>query len=151
MGYAQLAEGTVERLQLTEVLDQSVAMVWPPGAGFSIRVHRDYAPAIPPLLGHRGHFGEICTNLLINAAEAMNGQGEVFLSVQAGDDYSVVLRVRDTGPGIAPELHQRIFESYSPRRSTWDRSGMGIVNITVNLWRLGARRERDCGQGPALW
>ena len=127
MGYAQLAEGRVERVQLTEVLDLAIEQVLPAGSTFEVQVHRDYGPALPPLLGHRGHFSEICANLLINAREAMEGRGEIFLSVHPGDDYSVVLTVRDTGPGIPPELHQRIFESYFTTKDRGTGLGLGIV------------------------
>lgn len=150
MGYAQLAEGRVERVQLTDVLDQSVAEVWPVGVESAIRVHRDYGPAIPPLLGHHGHFAEICTNLLINAGEAMNGRGEVFLSVHAGDDYSVVLRVRDTGPGIDPELHQRIFESYFTTKDRGTGLGLGIVKHNCELYGGSVRVESPPGSGACF-
>lgn len=134
MGYAQLAEGRVERIQLTDVLDQCVETVWPSGADFAVRVHRDYGPAIPPLLGHRGHFTEICANLLTNASEAMGGRGEIFLSVHSGDDYSVVLRVRDTGPGIPPELQQRVFESYFTTKDRGTGLGLAIVRHNTDLY-----------------
>jgi signal transduction histidine kinase len=144
MGYAQLAEGRVERVQLTEVLDQCVDEVWPRGAEFAVRVQRDYGPAIPPLLGHRGHFKEICTNLLTNASEAMGGRGEVHLSVHAGDDYTVILRVQDTGPGISPELHQRVFESYF---TTKDRgTGLGLAIVKHNCDLYGGTVAVDAGQ-----
>ncbi len=150
MGYAQLAEGRVERVQLTEVLDHCVAEVWPPGVEFAVRVHRDYGPAIPPLLGHRGHYAEICANLLTNATEAMNGQGEVFLSVHAGDDYSVVLRVRDTGPGIPAELHQRIFESYFTTKDRGTGLGLGIVKHNCELYGGSVHVENGPGSGACF-
>ncbi len=134
MGYSQLAEGRVERVQLTEILDRSIAAVWPAGADFKIRVHRQYAPVVPLLMGHRAHFEEICTNLLTNAQEALDGQGEVFLSVQTSDDYTVTLRVRDTGPGVEPALRERIFESYFTTKNRGTGLGLAIVKHNCDLY-----------------
>src|SRR6185369_12712531 len=50
MGYAQLAEGTVERLSVTEELNRALNKVFPPGAYKSITVRTDYGEHLPPLL-----------------------------------------------------------------------------------------------------
>ena len=147
MGYAQLAEGRVERIQLTEVLDQAIEEVLPVGSNFEVRVHRDYGRALPPLLGHRGHFVEICANLLTNAREAMEGRGEIFLSVHAGDDYSVILKIRDTGPGIPPELRVRIFESYFTTKDRGTGLGLGIVKHNCELYGGSIQVESGPGSG----
>ena len=150
MGYAQLAEGRVERIQLTEVLDQCVREVLPPGAAYAIREHRDYGRAIPPLLGHRGHFAEICTNLLTNAREAMEGRGELFLSVHAGDDYTVVLRIRDSGPGIPPALRQQVFEAYFTTKDRGTGLGLAIVKHNCELYGGSVVVESDPAGGACF-
>src|SRR5207248_5270974 len=43
MGYAQLNEGRVEKLSVTEELDSAISQVLPPGAGYKIQIHREYA------------------------------------------------------------------------------------------------------------
>ena len=42
MGYAQLSEGRVEKLNLAEELDRAIAEVLPPGANYDTKIHRDY-------------------------------------------------------------------------------------------------------------
>ena len=80
----------------------------------------------------------------------MNGHGEIFLSVQAGDDYSVVLRVRDSGPGIAPELHHRIFESYFTTKDRGTGLGLGIVKHNCELYGGSVRVESQPGAGACF-
>ena len=77
MGYAQLSEGRVEKLNLAEELDRAVAEVLPSGASYTTQVHRDYGANLPALLMQRNHLSVVLVNLLQNAREAMNGKGNL--------------------------------------------------------------------------
>src|SRR6185369_3181479 len=50
MGYAQLTEGRVEKLNVAEELDTAIDEVFPPGVDLGIRVERSYVFNFPPLL-----------------------------------------------------------------------------------------------------
>ena len=83
MGYAQLSEGHVERLNLIEELDQAIAQVFPPAAAYPVRIHRDYAGEFPPMFMQRRHLLDTFVNLLQNAREALGEKGgNVFISAQ---------------------------------------------------------------------
>ena len=66
-------------------------------------------------------------NLLTNAAKYTDEGGRIWLTV-AGEGDEAVLRVRDTGVGIAPELLPRIFDLFTQAERSLDRSqgGLGI-------------------------
>jgi hypothetical protein len=59
MGYAQLGEGRVEKLDVIEELDRAVAQVFPPAVPLKIQIHHDYGRDFPPLLMQRGHLSEM--------------------------------------------------------------------------------------------
>jgi len=67
MGYAQLSEGRVEKLSVTEELDRAIAQVFPKGTQYKVQLHREYAPNFPPLLMLRRHVADTFVNLLQNA------------------------------------------------------------------------------------
>jgi PAS domain S-box-containing protein len=72
---------------------------------------------------------QVIVNLLNNAAKYTDEGGHIWLTVkQEDDEFEVVLRVRDTGVGIAPELLPRIFDLFTQASRTLDRSqgGLGI-------------------------
>jgi signal transduction histidine kinase/transcriptional regulator with GAF, ATPase, and Fis domain len=70
----------------------------------------------------------VFVNLFDNAARAMQGQGEIFISGTTREE-TVEIRVKDSGPGISPDLHERIFEfNYSTQSP--DQSG----NLGFGLW-----------------
>ena len=70
---------------------------------------------------------QVMVNLLTNAAKYTDDGGHIWLTVQQEGDESV-LRVRDTGVGIAPEILPRIFDLFTQAERSLDRSqgGLGI-------------------------
>lgn len=109
--------GRVERVSLNEELDRAVEQALPPAVKFDIRVHRDFQPGLPMLLGQREHFTEVFVNILTNAREAMGGRGDLYLTTHTGPDFSVVIVLRDTGPAFPPRNFLSCFSCISPPRS----------------------------------
>ena len=54
----------------------------------------------------------VLVNLLVNALEAMPGGGTIYISA-ISEGGSVLIRVRDTGPGISPEIRGRLFQPFA--------------------------------------
>jgi signal transduction histidine kinase len=150
MGYARLVEGKVERVTISEILEQSLAIALPPGAGFSIQVHLDVPPALPVLLGQRGHFLEIFTNLLVNAREAMDEKGQIWIIARPAPDYAVQVSVRDSGPGIPVEVMGRIWESYFTTKDRGTGLGLTIVKHTREMYGGRVRVESETGKGTTF-
>src|SRR5271165_2487574 len=104
MGYAQLSEGHVEKLNVIEELDLAIDRVFPPAARYPIELHRNYGTNFPPLLMLRRHVSEIFVNVLQNAREALETQnGNIFIDALCREDQSIEVSIRDDGPGIPPE------------------------------------------------
>jgi signal transduction histidine kinase len=90
-----------------------------------------------PLDRHR--IQRVLVNLLVNALEAMPHAGTIYLSVVA-DSRSVVVRIRDTGPGIAPEIQNRLFQPFA---SAGKANGMGLG--------LALSRQTVIDHGGDMW
>ena len=150
MGYARLAEGRVERVSLNEELDRAVEQVLPAAAKFDIRVHRDFQPGLPLLLGQREHFTEVFVNILTNAREAMGGRGEIFLTTRTGPDFSVVITIRDTGPGIPPEKLEQIYEPYFTTKERGTGLGLAIVKHNTEIYGGNVLVESELGKGTTF-
>jgi len=148
MGYAQLSEGRVEKLSVTEELDRAIAQVFPSAAQYPIQIHRDYAGHFPPLLMQRRHVSETLVNLLQNAREALDGHGgNVFVQAQCCPDYSIEVSIRDDGPGIPPEKQQKIFEAYYTSKEKGTGLGLATVKHNVELYGGSVRVESELGKG----
>jgi signal transduction histidine kinase len=147
MGYAQLSEGRVEKLGVLEELDRAVAEVFPPAANYPTQIHRDYRPNLPTLMMQRTHLSAVLVNLMQNAREAMNGQGNLSLSAHAHRDSTVEIIVADDGPGIPPDKVSRIFDPYFTSKARGTGLGLAIVKHNVELYGGTVGVESKLGKG----
>ena len=147
MGYAQLSEGHVEKLNVIEELDRAIAQVFPPAVPTGIKIQRAYGHGFPPLLMQRGHLSEILVNLLKNAREALGETGNVFVTADCHRDHSVEISVRDDGSGIPPDKIERVFEAYYTTKERGTGLGLAIVKHNVELYGGRVRVESELGKG----
>jgi signal transduction histidine kinase len=127
MGYAQLAEGRIEKLDVIEELDRVIQEVLPAGVTTDIHVQREYDDNFPPLLMQPRHFSESVANLLQNAREAVGSKGNILVRARCLRDYSVEVTVRDSGPGVPPDKIEQIFEAYFTTKERGTGLGLAIV------------------------
>ena len=75
---------------------------------------------------HRARIDSVLANLLGNALDAMPDGGSIHISGIARED-SVVVRVLDAGPGVAPEIRDRLFQPFVTARKSngW---GLGLAS-----------------------
>lgn len=147
MGYAQLAEGTVEKLSVTEELERAIAQVFPPAAKYDVEIRRDYMPALPPLMMQRKHLSEVFLNILQNAREALNGRGKIEITAEHAADFSTVVSIADNGPGIPPEKLEKIFEPYFTTKEKGTGLGLAIVRQNIDIYGGKASVESTLGTG----
>jgi len=150
MGYAQLTEGRVEKLNVAEELERAIVQVFPPAVPTGIRVHHEFDRTFPPLLMQRQHLSEIMLNLLKNAREAAGESGNVYIAAESRRDYAVEISVRDDGPGIAPDKLERVFEAYYTTKEHGTGLGLAIVKHNVELYGGTVRVESGLGKGAAF-
>lgn len=86
----------------------------------------------PFLQGNEGGLRQAIYNLLLNAVQAMSGEGRVAVSCGDGPDGSLVLQVRDSGPGIAAAVFDRIFDPFVSTKNEGTGLGLAIVKRIVD-------------------
>ena len=149
MGYAQLAEGRVERLNVVEELNRAIMTVFPPDARYSIQIFTDFPGDLPPLLMQRTHFSEMVTNILVNAREALAGLGQVHVQARAREDV-LYISVRDDGPGIPEDKLNRVFEAYFSTKKKGTGLGLAIAQHHAEMYQGRVRAESKLGEGAAF-
>jgi signal transduction histidine kinase len=147
MGYAQLSEGRVEKLDLVEELDRAISEVFPPGLSYEVEVHRDYGANLPSMLMQRSHLSIALVNLLQNAREAMEGKGRIDIHAHYGNAETVQIIISDSGPGIPPDKIVRVFEAYFTSKSKGTGLGLAIVKHNVELYGGTVHVESELGKG----
>jgi signal transduction histidine kinase len=150
MGYAQLSEGRVEKLNVTEELNRVIQEIFPTGIPTGIRIRCEYEGDFPSLLMQRRHFSESVGNLLQNAREALDGHGNIMVEARCHEDYAVEVTIRDDGPGIPQDRIERIFEAYYSTRERGTGLGLAIVKHNVELYGGSVRVESELGKGTVF-
>jgi signal transduction histidine kinase len=147
MGYAELSEGRVEKLDVVEELDRAITQVFPPAVPTGINLQRQYASHFPPLLMQRGHLREVFVNLLTNARDASGQSGNILIKASCHPDYTIEVSIRDDGPGIPPDKITRIFEAYYTTKTKGSGMGLAIVRHNADLYGGNVRVKSEVGKG----
>ena len=77
-------------------------------------------------MGNANQLQQIVVNLLVNALQAMNGEGAVVISTGQAAQGRVQLSVSDSGPGVRPEIAKRIFEPFFTTKPEGQGTGLGL-------------------------
>jgi len=147
MGYAQLSEGRVEKLDVKTELDIAIDRVFPKAAGYNVQVRREYDDTFPPLLMLPRHFRDTLINILQNAREALEErEGVVKVTARSRMD-SIEVTIEDNGPGVPPELRERVFEPYFTTRTKGTGLGLASARHNVEVYGGSIRLESELGKG----
>jgi len=99
-------------------------------------VIREYGD-LPQVCCMPSQINQVFMNLLVNAAHAIEGQGEIVIrTARAGDD-AVQIHISDSGKGIPPENLSRIFEPFFTTKKVGQGTGLGLALS----WRIVERHH----------
>ena len=136
------------------VVDRALAAVARQRPEAKVGVERAYAATLPPLPMDERLCEQVFHNLALNAYEAMEPDGGTLrieiAPAQRGAAPGVEIALRDTGPGIAPELCQQIFNPFFTTKKTGVGLGLSIVSKIVDEHRGLVRMESQPGHGACF-
>ncbi|OGP72257.1 MAG: hypothetical protein A2Z73_04320 [Deltaproteobacteria bacterium RBG_13_60_28] len=131
---------------LNEIITRCVELFGHQTLFHNIKINRDLDPELPQIIGDPGQLQQVFTNLLLNAADAMIGQGKITLTSRpASGGEGVVLTFADTGPGIPLEIKAKIFEPFFTTKPPGKGTGLGLSIVYGVLQRHGGAIEVDNG------
>ncbi|WP_437726564.1 hybrid sensor histidine kinase/response regulator [Sorangium sp. So ce861] len=106
---------------------------------------------VPPVEANEPRLAQVFLNLIVNAAQAipegLAEQNVIELSTRCDAAGWVVVEVRDTGAGIAPESLERIFEPFYTSKEEGEGLGLGLAICHAIVAALGGRIEVESRRG----
>ena len=90
-----------------------------------IEIVRDYDRSLPLVCARGSELNQVWTNLISNAADAMQDKGRLIIRTRRVLDTALV-EIIDNGPGIPPEVQSRIFEPFFTTKPVGDGTGLGL-------------------------
>jgi signal transduction histidine kinase len=167
LGYSREAPDDGSPQDVIEVVEETVALLSKEFLS-GIQLTLEFDRQTPRVSVSRGRLEQILLNLLVNAAEAMEGQGKLTITVDvltAANNGACVLRpkpadrhihltVADSGGGISPEILPRIFEPFFTTKVSGTNRGTGLglsmVYTIAEQEGLGLDVETESGKGTAF-
>lgn len=121
--------------------------------GLAIRLERD--PAVTQIYCDDGQMKQVLVNLILNAIQAMPGDGALTLGVSRDRDAltgrpALRLSVADTGVGIEPEHRSRLFDPFFTTKEVGTGLGLAIVHAIVDGHRGRVEVESEVGRGTVF-
>jgi|SRR5262245_2430637 len=124
--FGKLPEGPQSEVDLAELLEELGRTSVPDG----VEVRLTANGGRRTILGHYEPLRRAFANLYRNAAEAMQGQGAIDVTVSSAE-AGLLVTIADHGPGIPADLRQRVFEPYFTTKSDGTGLGLALVRITM--------------------
>jgi signal transduction histidine kinase len=124
--YAYMDRGELVEVDLHEGLETTLTVLGHKLKHTAIEVVRDYDRGLPKLTVHGSELNQVWTNLLDNAIDALGDRGTITVSTRRDGDCALV-DVSDDGPGIAPDIRDRIFDSFFTTKDVGAGTGLGLA------------------------
>ena len=124
--YSYMDRGEVVEVDLHEGLETTLAVLGHKLKHTTIVVRRDYDRGLPTLMGRGSELNQVWTNLLDNAIDALGDKGTITITTRRDEDR-VLVDVADDGTGIAPEIRERVFDSFVTTKDIGQGTGLGLA------------------------
>ncbi len=128
--YTYLDRAPIQDVDVRDGLDNTLIVLHNKlKAGITVR--RMYEADIPTIHAYGSELNQVWTNLIDNAADAMEGQGELILRAYVEAPWLVV-EIEDDGPGIPEEIRESLFDPFVTTKPSGKGTGLGL-NISRNI------------------
>lgn len=123
--YTYMDRGGVVMADVHEGLESTLVIMGYKLKHTMIKVERDYDRSLPKLMIRGSELNQVWTNLIHNAMDALGETGTITIATRRDGDCALV-DISDDGPGIPPEIRERIFDSFFTTKEVGKGTGMGL-------------------------
>jgi PAS domain S-box-containing protein len=143
--FSRKSAGKMSSFSLDNFLTKCLDLLVHKAQFHNIEVVTEIEKDMPNLIGDMSQLQQVFTNLLVNAADAMDGKGR--LIIDAGfrrDKQTFVIKFSDTGPGIPEDLRDKIFDIFFTTKQVGKGTGLGL-SISQNIIKIhGGNISFEC-------
>jgi len=121
--FSHADEAKASYVDLNDCLETTITIAWNE-LKYKTTLRRDYGE-LPPVLCLPQQLNQVFLNLLVNAAHAIETQGEISITTRGAGDR-VTVAIHDTGCGIPQEIQHRVFEPFFTTKEVGKGTGLGL-------------------------
>ena len=141
----------IQRVDINELADQITHLIDKEAAARNIRVERVLQPQVPHIFTDPPLLRQVILNLLANATQAIEADGEIRVGTSVGANW-VEVWVQDNGRGIPPGDLDKVFTPFFSTKARGKGCGMGLAICRGIIERLGGSIsvDSDVGKGTTF-
>ncbi len=144
--FAHPGEDKPKYADINRCIESTLNIVWNE-IKYKAKVKKEYGE-LPEILCYPQQLNQVFANILVNAAQAITGQGEISIKTALSDE-NIVVKIGDTGCGIDKENIARIFDPFFTTKDVGKGTGLGL-NVAYNIikkhnGKIGVESEKGCG------
>lgn len=125
--FARQTSYKMELIDLNRTLVQGISLLENQALFHNIRIIKELSPNLPPIPANAGQLNQVFMNIILNAAEAMEGRGTLTISTRLGPERDmVIIEFADTGCGIKEEYLTRVFDPFFTTKEVGRGTGLGL-------------------------
>lgn len=140
LGYARKGKYEPRPINVNRIVEETADTFG--SARKEIMIYRNFAKDVLPIEADQGQIVQVLLNLFINAADAMPDGGKLIIETMnishsrirykpyhAKPGTYVLMKISDTGQGMAPETMERVFEPFFTTKKMGRGTGLGLASV----------------------
>jgi len=128
LDFARQTEPKVELSGVNEILERTLALVENQALFQNLKITRIFSPSLPKVMMDGSQIQQVFTNIILNGAEAIDGEGELTITTRMSpESESVEIEFIDTGCGIPRENLEKIFDPFFTTKEVGRGTGLGLA------------------------
>jgi signal transduction histidine kinase len=158
LSLTRIADLASEPVFIGDVLEQSLLLVGAQAQRQGVILARPSATQRFQIMADAGQLKQVFLNLLLNALQAMPGGGRVETGIEEWHGETIAplsgrwvqLRIRDTGPGIAPEHLDKVFDPFFTTKRDGTGLGLSVCHGIVQRHEGEIDVHSEAGEGTTV-
>ena len=128
LDFARQSEPNVVEADANEILSRTLSLLQNQAQFQNITITTTLCSSLPKAMMDSGQIQQVFTNIILNAAEAIDGQGEIKIVTRATEDGQYIeIELADTGCGIPQENIEKIFDPFFTTKEVGHGTGLGLA------------------------
>jgi len=128
LDFARQTEPKVEESNVNDTLERTLALVENQALFQNVKITKVICPSLPKVLIDVGQMQQVFANIILNAAEAVEGKGELTVTTRMTPDNEYIeIEFTDTGCGIPPEDIDKVFDPFFTTKEVGHGTGLGLA------------------------
>jgi two-component system NtrC family sensor kinase len=132
LGFARRMDVILEEIKLNELIQEVLNFLEKEAMYNRIRLELHFQQDLPAIYCDRGQLQQIFLNIINNAIDAIGKDGLISITSRVSQEKDVVIQIKDSGPGIPPNILKHIFDPFFTTKAPGKGTGLGL-SITYGL------------------